>query len=102
MVDSENSDNKSVCNLGNQGDERRRPALSPPPRRSQAQVRPGQHEEPETELPPQLRPLAPQPARIQLGRRQDEAEGTEGGLLATGIHSAKNLHDQEILEKFVR
>ena len=91
-----------ICNLGNQGDERPRPALPPLPRHCQAQVRPGQHEGPETELPPQLRPLAPQPARIQLGRHQDEAEGTEGGLLATGIHSAKNLHDQEILEKFVR
>ena len=74
-----------ICNLGiNQGDERPRPSLPPLPRRRQAQVRPGQREEPrEAELPPQsqLRPLAPQPARLQHGRRQDEAEGTAAGGL---------------------
>ena len=58
----------------NPGDKRRRLVGPHFPRLSQ--IRHGRfRDSQQAELPPQLRPFAPEPTRLRLGRHQDEAEG---------------------------
>ena len=86
-----------ICNLCNPDDERRRPLRPSFPRLRQVRRRP--HFGIQAEPLPLLRPLAPQPARLQLGRHPDEAEGDRGGYdinLATGKHKANHQDEQKI------
>ena len=87
-----------ICN---QGDERRRSVGPHLPRIRQ--VRRGPHgDSHEAELPPQLRPLAPQQTRLHLSRHQDATEGGGVGtvLLVVAVWQDKEVqNDQEIQEE---